>query len=185
LSVKEASCLLLNCYTSKEAWVILNDNVEVSLKAGAIFRFQLEDAQIIYKCSPFSGKEEILVNDKIISQSQNFKLNSQHAFSIDNADYELTFESKDLVKGNSECSLKRSGQLLKTYKLKYIKSENKPPLVYRIITLLLCVAIGVGISQKLIPIWVSVVLGILALAIIFITTFKANMENWECEAIDV
>jgi hypothetical protein len=165
--------------------MILNDNVEVSLQAGAIFKFQVEEAQIIYKCTPFSGKEEILVNGETISQSQNFKLKSQHTFSIDNVEYEVTFESKDLVKGNSECSLKQSGQLLKTYKLKYIKSSNKPPVIYRLISLILCVTLGVGISQKAIPIWGAVILGVVALLIIFITTFKANMENWECEAIDV
>ena len=165
--------------------MILNDNVEVSLKAGAVFTFQLEEGLITYKCSPFSGKEEVLVNGETISQNHNFKLKSHHTFNIDDIEYEITFESKDLIKGNSECSLKKSGHLLKTYKLTHTKSAYKPPAIFRIIFVFIFAMIGVGISQNSIPIWVSVILGFLAILIVFITTFKASMKNWECEVIDV
>jgi hypothetical protein len=162
----------------------LNDNVDISFREGASFLFEIDDQKITYKCSSVSGKEVVLVNGEIVSQSQNFKLKSNHIFNIESVEYEIEFESKDLLKGNSECSLKKSGSIIKTYKIKYNKPA-KPSTIFRIVPLILGVTVGVGISQKFIPVWICVLLGILALLIVFVSTFKSSMEGWECEVSDV
>ncbi|RXF06063.1 hypothetical protein [Pseudoalteromonas sp. PS5] len=162
----------------------INESVEVSFKEGATFIFQVDSNEIVYKCSPFSGKEFVSVNGKLVSESQNYKMKSSHKFTIDGVEYEVTFESKDLIKGRNECSLNKEGVLVKLYKLKYIKPPKKP-IYYWIPPIILGALAGIGIAQGVLPTWLCITFGVLAFALIFISEFKSSIENWDCEVVDV
>ncbi|ESP90935.1 MULTISPECIES: hypothetical protein [Pseudoalteromonas] len=162
----------------------INEFVEVSFKKGATFIFKVDSNEIVYKCSPFSGKELVSVNGNLVSESQSYKLKSSHRFVVDGVKYEVNFESKDLINGDNECSLVKEGQLIKLYKLKYIKPPKKP-IYYWIPPLVLGALAGVGITQGILPIWLCIVFSVLAFVIVFIFELISNMENWECEVVDV
>ncbi|WP_440055456.1 hypothetical protein ACSLBF_04755 [Pseudoalteromonas sp. T1lg65] len=162
----------------------INEFVEVSFKEGATFIFQVDSNEIVYQCSPFSGKEFVSVNGKLVSESQNYKLKSNHKFMVDGVEYEITFESKDLIKGRNECSLNKEGVLVKLYKLKYIKPPKKP-IYHWIPPIILGALAGIGIAQRVLPIWLCIAFGVLAFVLIFISELKSSIENWDCEVVDV
>ncbi|MEJ6474875.1 hypothetical protein [Pseudoalteromonas piscicida] len=162
----------------------INEFVEVSLKEGVTFIFQVDSNEVVYKCSHYSGKEFVSVNGKLVCESQNYKLKSNHSFVIDEVEYEINFESKDLIKGHNECSLNKEGELVKLYKLEYIKPPKKP-LYYWILPVIFGASAGVGIAEGVLPIWLCVVFGVVALVLIFISELKSGMENWSCEVVEL
>lgn len=162
----------------------LNDNVEISFREGASFLFEIDDQQILYKCSPISGKEFILINGETVSQSQNFNLKSNHTFNIKDVEYEIELKITNLAKSNIECSLKKFGNIIKTYKIKNNKTAKPSPIV-RTASFILFVISAIGISQKLIPVFACVLLGALAILLVFISTFKSRIGGWECEVTDL
>jgi len=158
----------------------LNNNVEVSFRDGAIFRFIIDDNEILYKCSPFSGRETVELNNEMVSETKNFKLRSSHNFTINSNMYEISFESKNLLKGDSECTLKSEGKIIQAYRLQYIKPP-KPSVIIRILPIILGLLVGIGISFKLIPFWLSIILFIVAFIAVFVISFMSNIHNWKCE----
>lgn len=88
----------------KGIWFVFNDN-ENTIKVWG---------------SGTSGKEKVYLNDTLVSEKRNLKMNSQHTFSDSNqTNYEVKNINTNIMKGILECHLYKNGEVLKKYECRF------------------------------------------------------------------
>lgn len=88
----------------KGIWFVFNDN-ENTIKVWG---------------SGTSGKEKVYLNDKLVSEKRNLKMNSQHTFSDSNqTNYVVKTINTNIMKGVLECQLYKNGEVLKKYECRF------------------------------------------------------------------
>ena len=85
---------------------------KVSFKHGYWFYFDDEGTQIVAHVSALTGKEVVFVDDEIVSNKRNFRLQATHSFAHKERQYEVTIAMVSLIKGAINCRLQRDGVLL-------------------------------------------------------------------------
>ena len=94
---------------------MMKNDILNTKKLGYKFYFQDGDNQIACFGSYFTGKEEVFVNDELVSDKRNQKIASGHLFKHGKDDFEVRFEMRNILSGRLECSLYKNGQFIKSY----------------------------------------------------------------------
>lgn len=154
-----------------------NENVEVSMKKGMLFKFHYKNKLITYDCSPLSGKEIVKVDGDIVSESKNYKMSSSHEFSIDGKPAKIDLTLKGFTKNITICEFFVEAQRINAYKLTY-GTKGKIPLMAQFITLAVAMMIGWFFAAQAIDEWLAFTIAIiLGVAVMF----KFEKPNWTCE----
>lgn len=74
-------------------------------KLGYKFYFQDGDNQIACFGSYFTAKEEVYINDDLVSSKRSINVKSNHEFEFENSQYQVTFDMLNILTGRLECSL--------------------------------------------------------------------------------
>ncbi|WP_111979452.1 hypothetical protein [Algibacillus agarilyticus] len=153
----------------------LNDKVEFSVKNGMSFTFNDEGNVVVYKANSLSGKESVIVNDQVVSESKNYKKHSTHQFEYNEKNYTIELIVNSLIKGDVTCNFSVENKLITAYKLNYIKKKTNN-IIPLFVLLLVGVLGGVLYSSGLLPKWALI--AIIAAAGVF-GAFNSQ-GNWEC-----
>ena len=157
--------------------MILNENVRLSFKEGSEFKFDIEDHKVVYKASAYTGDEQVWVDDKLVSEQINYKLCSQHEFSIDTVSYQIDFVANNLIRGDLDCKLMHQGELVKGYKIKCL--ENESTWFYWTVIMLSFIGIVFNFFYTIIPFWASVAL----VLVVLYGLSKHHSVRWTCNEI--
>lgn len=83
-------------------------------KGGYRFYFQDGDNQIACLGSYFTGKEEVYINDDLISTKRSFGFKSVHQFNHEGANCRIIYKLVNLLSGKVECSFLKESEKLGT-----------------------------------------------------------------------
>lgn len=92
---------------------MMKNDVLNSHKLGYKFYFQDGDNQIACFGHIMSGKEQIYVNDELVSEKRSFGFKSHHDFNYQDTAYAVDFEMQNILTGKLECSFYKAGKLAK------------------------------------------------------------------------
>ena len=91
-----------------------------SIYKGIWFVFNDNENTIKVWVSGTSGKEKVYLNDTLVSEKRNLKMNSQHTFSDSNqTNYEVKTINTNIMKGVLECHLNKIGDIIKKYECRF------------------------------------------------------------------
>jgi hypothetical protein len=107
-------------------------------KSGYKFYFQEGDNQIACFGSFFSGKEDVYINDDLVSTKRNFGFKSVHKFEFEGTKYSVIYELKNAISGKLDCSLLKGNMQIATQS-QSLFSENPKKAA---ITVLWCFIVG-------------------------------------------
>lgn len=79
-------------------------------KFGYKFYFQDGDDQIACFGNYFTGKEEVYINDELVSSKRSMGVKSQHQFEFAGTRYQVVFEMKNILSGRLECTFYKNKQ---------------------------------------------------------------------------
>ena len=158
--------------------LIDDENVKMSYISGFEFVFLDNENQIEVLYSGMTGREQVLLNGRVVSQSRNYRFMSSHLFSDADADYEIELGLESISSASFACSFRKDSKLIRTYKLKHITKESRMSPAW---SYLLSVVVALAISLLDLGFWIS--LAIAVLAIISISVYLTR-GRWEY-SIDV
>lgn len=154
-----------------------NENVEVSVNKGMLFKFNFNNKLITYDCSPVSGKEVVMIDGEVVSESKNYKMSTSHEFVLDGQAAKINLSLKGFTKNVTVCEFFVAGELINAYQLTY-GTKGNIPLMAKFITLTVAAMVGWFYAAQVIDTW-------LAIAIVLIPSvaimFKFEQPNWTCE----
>jgi len=81
-------------------------------KSGYKFYFQEGDNQIACFGSFVSGKEEVYVNDELVSVKRNLGFKGVHQFTIEDSAYSIVYELTNILSGKVKCSFLKGTKTL-------------------------------------------------------------------------
>lgn len=91
-------------------------NNKVELKKSSIYvYFDHHGHEITFKFSTWSGREEVFVNNQLVSESRTWSTKSTHKFTLDGTVYELSIATigfKGVLLGRGEVILKANQQII-------------------------------------------------------------------------
>lgn len=103
---------------------MLPDKSQASLRKGIWF-VHTEDLNSIKIFGSNFGKEQIYLNEKLVSENRSFKLKSEHQFKDENGNrYEIKFITSNALKGKMECQILKNGEKIKSFFTTYRKGKN-------------------------------------------------------------
>lgn len=82
-------------------------------KLGYKFYFQDGDNQIACFGSFFTGKEEVYINDDLVSSKRSVGVRSEHHFEFAGNSYQIAYEMKNIISGRLECTFYKNKKLMK------------------------------------------------------------------------
>jgi len=94
-------------------------------KLGYLFYFQLGDNQLACYGSYFAGKEEVYLNDDLISSKRSFGFKSTHAIDIDRKKYDISYQIVNPLSGKVTCSLLSDNRLILAQSQSLVSGNNK------------------------------------------------------------
>ena len=153
--------------------LIDDENVKMSYISGFEFVFLDNENQIEVLYSGMTGREQVLLNGRVVSQSRNYRLKSSHDFHDAGTDYKVKMELESISSGSFACSFFKDSNLIRTYKLKRIRGENRfsPVLLF-----ILSIAVALAFSLLDLGIWIT--LAIVLPIIVGISAFL-DRGRWE------
>lgn len=83
-------------------------------KRGYKFYFQEGDNQIACFGSFYSGKEDVYINDDLVSTKRNFGFKSVHRFELDGTKFSIVYHLKNLLSSRVDCSFLKENELIAT-----------------------------------------------------------------------
>ncbi len=95
-------------------------------KIGYKFYFQDGDNQIACFGSFFTGKEEVYINDDLVSSKRSMGLKSKHQFEFAEQSYQIEYEMINMLTGKVECSFFKNEQLLEQQQQTLISLIKNP-----------------------------------------------------------
>jgi hypothetical protein len=91
---------------------MMKNDILNTKKLGYKFYFQDGDNQIACFGSFFTGKEEVYINDDLVSSKRSMGFKSKHQFEFAEMNYQIEFEMKNILSGRLECTYFKNNQLL-------------------------------------------------------------------------
>jgi hypothetical protein len=91
---------------------MMKNDVLNTKKFGYKFYFQDGDNQIACFGNYFTGKEEVYINDDLISSKRSQAIRSKHKFEFAGTRYQIVFEMKSILSGRLVCTFYKNKQLL-------------------------------------------------------------------------
>lgn len=95
-------------------------------KIGYKFYFQDGDNQIACFGSFFTGKEEVYINDDLVSSKRSLGLRSKHQFELAGQSYQIEYAMINMLTGKLECSFFKNKQLLEQQQQTVISLIKNP-----------------------------------------------------------
>lgn len=102
-----------------------NKNVYLSGFKGLEITFHDGVNKIMFKGSLYTGKEEVLINNQIVSKKRTFRKATKHHFQFNGNEYIIEYIINNLFKLTWTCSLFRNGALIKEVDCRNIQSEQR------------------------------------------------------------
>jgi len=103
------------------------DSSKAGSFSGLWFVFLDEPKKIALWASSITGKQEVYVDDQLVSSCRSMLVRAKHEFSISEIQYEIELVIEKLKKGSFRCVLKKSGVVVDAYATEY----NSKSSVYR------------------------------------------------------
>jgi hypothetical protein len=75
--------------------------------------------------SGMNGKQEVYLNDSLVSESRNIHLKNEHTFNDQNDQYKVDIIVTNIRKGELECQFYKNNLLLKAYKSEFAINRKK------------------------------------------------------------
>jgi hypothetical protein len=91
---------------------MMKNDILNTKKLGYKFYFQDDDNQIACFGSLFTGKEEVYINDDLVSSKRSLGLKSKHQFEFAEMDYQIEYAMKNYLTGRVECTFFKNKQLV-------------------------------------------------------------------------
>ena len=107
-------------------------------KFGYKFYFQDGDNQIACFGSFFTGKEEVYINDDLVSSKYSVGFKSKHRFQFAEDDYQVEYEMENIFSGRVAWSFFKNKQLIEQQKQTVLKDPKKA-----VLFIVSCFLIGV------------------------------------------
>jgi len=107
---------------------MMNNNILNTKKLGYKFYFQDGDDQIACFGSYFTGKEEVYINDELVSDKRSINVTSQHQFELSGNTFNVKFEMLNILTGRLQCSLFKNKKLVKSYEQSSLFNNPKTSL---------------------------------------------------------
>jgi len=86
--------------------------MEVGLRKGIRAFFDLDDITISFWGSAWTGREIVMVEDRVVSDKRSFRFTTPHHFEHAGVDYTLVFEVVSMLRGEFRVELYRKGVLV-------------------------------------------------------------------------
>ena len=152
---------------------------QASVKEGIWFVFNDENHTIHVWGSLLNGKENVFVDEQIVSEKRSIKQNSEHIFNIDNNEYKIKVSAVNRLMGPLECQLFRNGILKSSYSCKYERGKNAKQ--YSFLAMMLLIGI-VGIPTSFImnaPVPISLLFITISVVTIVLIRRNGPFKNGE------
>ena len=107
---------------------MMNNDILNTKKLGYKFYFQDGDDQIACFGSYFTGKEEVYINDELVSEKRSINVTSTHQFELSGNRFNVKFEMHNILTGRLECSLFKNKKLIKSYEQSSLFNNPKTSL---------------------------------------------------------
>ncbi|MGE6448406.1 hypothetical protein [Pseudoalteromonas tetraodonis] len=91
---------------------MMKNDILNTKKLGYKFYFQDGDNQIACFGSYFTGKEEVYINDDLVSSRRSVNIKSSHKFDFENSRYQVKFDMLNILTGRLECTLYKDQEVL-------------------------------------------------------------------------
>ncbi|MBE0377969.1 hypothetical protein PPRY_a0574 [Pseudoalteromonas prydzensis ACAM 620] len=104
---------------------MMNNDILNTKKLGYKFYFQDGDDQIACFGSYFTGKEEVYINDELVSEKRSINVTSKHQFELSGNTFNVKFEMHNILTGRLECSLYKNKKLVKSLEQTTLFSNPK------------------------------------------------------------
>jgi len=91
---------------------MMKNDILNTKKLGYKFYFQDGDNQIACFGSYFTGKEEVYINDDLVSSRRSVNIKSSHTFDFENSQYQVKFDMLNILTGRLECTLYKDQEVL-------------------------------------------------------------------------
>jgi hypothetical protein len=75
--------------------------------------------------SCINGKEEVYLNDSLVSENRNIHFKNEHTFNDKEDQYKVKFIVTNMMKGELECQFYKNNLLLKAYKSEFTINRKK------------------------------------------------------------
>ena len=102
-------------------------------KLGYKFYFQDGDNQIACFGSYFTGKEEVYVNDDLVSSKRSVGRKSTHTFEFNAHSYQVKYHMQNIITGKLECTFFKNNEQVKQQEqtvLPFIKDPKRAVLFF-------------------------------------------------------
>ncbi|MFT5923702.1 MAG: hypothetical protein ACI9LE_000687 [Paraglaciecola sp.] len=93
---------------------MMKNETDLTKKRGYKFYFQADDNQIACFGSYFSGKEEVYINDELVSSKRNFGFKSVHELELEGTKYRVIYDIINPFIGKVECSFLKGRKSIAT-----------------------------------------------------------------------
>jgi hypothetical protein len=91
---------------------MMKNDILNTKKLGYKFYFQDGDNQIACFGNFFTGKEEVYINDDLVSSKRSMGVKSKHQFEFAGMGYQIEYEMKNILSGRLECTFFKNKQLV-------------------------------------------------------------------------
>ncbi|MBQ4857006.1 hypothetical protein [Pseudoalteromonas sp. MMG007] len=102
-------------------------------KLGYKFYFQDGDNQIACFGSYFTGKEEVFINDELVSSKRSVGRKSTHRFEFKEHNYQVKYHMLNIITGKLECTFFKNNEQIKQQEqtvLPFIKDPKRAVLFF-------------------------------------------------------
>ena len=96
----------------------------ISFRKGFNYNFAQGEHTIHLNCSAVNGKEQLYIDDKLVSKKWSFRRKSIHQFSIGDDLYEVELNVVNMLTGETHCTLIKNDVHVKTLKKALKKSRQ-------------------------------------------------------------
>lgn len=96
----------------------------ISFRKGFNYSFTQGEHTIHLHCSAVNGKEQLYIDDKLVSKKWSFRRKSIHQFSIGDDLYEVELNVVNMLTGETHCTLIKNDVHVKTLKKALKKSRQ-------------------------------------------------------------
>jgi hypothetical protein len=86
--------------------------METGLRKGIRAFFDVDGITIAYWASAWTGREAVMIDDRVVSKKWNFRFVSAHRFEHAGVDYRLVYRVVSMLNGHLEIELYRNGDLI-------------------------------------------------------------------------
>ncbi|AXG72058.1 hypothetical protein KORDIASMS9_04320 [Kordia sp. SMS9] len=97
-----------------------------------------------------TGKEKVFLNEELVSERRNLKLQSVHEFQDDRGNnYEIRFTTTSIFKGSMLCSIYKNTELIKNFTTSFRRGKNFTLLRFLILILVSIAYTIISVKLKL------------------------------------